>query len=323
MKNYIAVLLLILTSCDFRIHTNSDITVNIQARESIDEKTRNIIAEKNQFVVDCIQKKKSNEISKIASENLINEGFNDVIPILDFYGSLMKSNEFHVFGEFHAESSESNVQIEIEENFNRGGDTNKFELRYRSLAEETFLTLLNLNIGSSEILITTLYGNYNREWELDFLSVSTFTSYGLTSPEFYYRSQKYHNDGDIVNAYVFSLFAELTMEPCEGVFYYDVREDIIEHSKSIRSEFEQKFVLPDTLFSIKTQPIIAGLGIRIGPQLDYLPWVQYYTLIDTSNEENIRTERMEVAKQIESIFPGINQNFKTQIYQAYQPELKR
>ncbi|UKN02006.1 hypothetical protein K6119_00560 [Paracrocinitomix mangrovi] len=317
MRKYIPFLLLVLSACDFNVKTSTSTSSSLQSGKSIDENLRNTIQEKNQFVVECLEAENSRDISKVASKYMLDEGFIEGTPILDSYGKLMETNEFSVFGEYYAKASEPKVEIKIDEKFNRGGDTNKFEIRYRSMAEESYLSLLVKNTGSSELLITALYGYYDEEWKLDFLSLSTLTSYGMTAPEFYYASQEFRQEGDIVNAYIYSLFAELTIEPCEGLFFYDKRQEMIDYSNSVKMDYESKISLPDTMHNIKSHPIIIGLGVKISANLDYLPWIQYFTSLDPSDTEAISAERNEIAKEIESVFPGLSRKFKTQMYEAY------
>ncbi len=310
----------IFSGCTFSVSEVNETTktsTNIESGSSIDEKLRNQIDKKNQLVLTSLFKNDQAALDDIASKYLKNgNGLNGFGAIAEDFGSRMKAPTYTVFEEHHFESSAPLVEVKMESGLSRGADTNTFELRIKSNAEESYLSLLLHNYGDCELLVTTLYGNYEEGWKLDFIGTGILTIYGLTGTEWHYKSKNLWEEGDTVNAFLFSLLSHIATGPCPGVFAYDLGDEVKKYNEKIKVEFEEAFDLPRVMNSVGSTPEILGIGMKGNSVMTFLPWVQYTTnLSDTSA---MLKERDLVFEGIHTVFPGIDKYFTTVLFDAYE-----
>jgi hypothetical protein len=289
------------------VETKKTTSYTVLEHGSIDKELRNIIRIKNEHAIEYVNNNDSENIRSMMSELCLGEDPENFNSSMVLVSKMLNSNNFNVIKEYHIQASEKELNITIKANFKN--DTNKFTINFTTPGKDSYLTLMTQNVGGSEMLITTLYGLYNNEWKLDAIKTSNLTAHGRTSPENYYLSKKYKEQGKLLAAFNFISLSRITKDPAFNLITYDAQKEIEQYTIEIIDEITNKYTFPLHVSSVKSMAEIIGLQMEHTSDLQYFPLVLIKSKIDISIKDLIRVEGESILENIEETLPSYTYGF--------------
>lgn len=285
----------------------------------IKKEYRDKIASLNNTDIEAIMTNNINGLDSLKSPNLAKQEKSEFEKAFAYMNDQLIAKPQSIFKEFYAKSTHEQIENILNNKFEIGekGDSIFYEIKYTSPQKESYLSIHRMSTRFSERLLTLIYGMYNDQWQLDYMSIGAFKINGLTSPEHLEIAKSYQSEGNVVPALISILTAQMCSAPMHELLVYENQEEINEVSDKIVEEFNEKYPLPMDLDSIGIKGEI--LGITISPTKDgqYHPVITYITSIPLDDLPAIEKENIIVHSKIETLLPGIKIGYNGIFYRLF------
>lgn len=323
-----ALVLLPLMSCSDNEKDPETITHTTTSTEDsgIKEEYRNEIADLNAIVIESILNNDINGLDQVKSKNLENQDEQEFKEAFYFINDQLITEPQSIFKECWAKKSMAGTDYTLFKKYELGQiiDTVFYEITYSSPQKESYLSVLRMKSEYCERLLTLIYGKYDSEWKLDYMSVGNFKINGLTSPEHRLKAQQFYDNDELIPALNTILTSQMCSLPMYELLSFEDSEENNKFAERIVKDVENANPFP-----IDLDPIgISGEIIKISQvplkSGQYFPFVSYITSIPLNESEKVLQENIKVHSKIENILPGIKKGYSGIIYGFYNenPELE-
>ena len=306
----IVLICLILQGCDF----NSSLSLNrTWINDRIDEKKRDEIKKINQRLVEGFKNNDASLVKAVMSDTLLQVSGSRIDSITNQVSPSFHSGRYSILNEYNILNTSANVTNTIKETDARG---NQYTINYLALNKEMYVSLLLIKDNTGDILLTTIYGNYDGKWKMNIFRVGRYRYYGKSAMDLYQIAKK-----DFARSYLVDAVCDLSManeciSPASGIFQYKKEAEYKSFFDTVLNNVKSKYHFPLTLDRIASKPKLLNIYPQMADE-GYFPLVIYLSDINLKDTVSLKTEYENVKIEIKRLFTGISTGKKYTYYQAY------
>jgi hypothetical protein len=304
-------LLIILTV--FIIESCKSGTSETWKNDHIDKHKRDQISVLNAKLFKGIINNDLTAVKELLSADLLAKSGTELEQLLNQVSSSFKSDSYRILDEYNIKNSNTGLINTIPSGLT--GD-NDYVIQFQALNKEMYVSLLLPNGIDNDLLITAIYGKYNKEWKLNILRFGQFSFFSKTAPDYYNIAKTCYEKSYLVDAVNYLSLSKQCLRPANDFFVYQKEKEINEFADKVIKEATSKFQFPLTLEDIATKPQV----FRIYPQMideGIYPMVWYLSSINLDDTAALQKEQEKIKVEVYKLFLGLNKDRKYVFYKAY------
>ena len=281
---------------------------------NIDENKREQIELLNDKLFKAIAGNNTAGVKALLSDKLLEKGEAELEKLINEVSTVIKSDKYRILDEYNVQSSNTSVMTNLPSGISGDKD---YIVKYMPLNKEAYVSLLLPANTENELLITTVYGNYNGQWKINILHFGQYSLLKKTAPDYYKLAKKNYDKSYLVDAVNYISLAKSLLRPANDYFQYQKEKDINDFNDKVMKEVNAKFTFPMTLDNVDTKPKI----FRIYPEFlkgeGFFPMVAYLSEINLKDTVSLKNENEKIKKEVERLFSGIDKDKKYVLYRAF------
>jgi len=256
-------------------------------------------------------------VKSLMLQTLVDTAGRKIDTIVNNMANAFHATDYRVLDEFYTKNSSLLKSTKLTSN---KGDVNFYELEYRAITPETYLTVLvskNLPINCCVLVI---YGKYGDNWKINTLEIGEYDVLEKTAPEYYELATEKLRKGDTIDAANMITIASEIARPAGKYMRYNNDDDMQTFYTSIIAEGNSTYHFPVTVKQIKTQPQIYAVSpqlIEDKGQKGIYPIIKYRSAINLKDTIALKAENIALQKVIGTLFKGITDDKKFILYNAF------
>lgn len=301
------VITVLLTNCQVKLNNNKTLI-----NEDIPSSIRKEINDLNSKVFYAIGANNPSSVKKLFSDKLLESGWNIVDSIFNVTSELIQGCEIKKLDEMFVVNANKNVSNTIMPSLS---NNDGYILHYKALNKEVYISLNRILVGSSELLVTLIYGKTKDGWKIHHLRFGTYSIYGKTAIEYYYKAKNYESNGYLIDAATQLHFALQTLKPANQIWQYRKEKEILNLQQKVMAKINDEYNFPITIEKLATKPQI----YHVYPEFfddGYETVIKYYSQIDLKDTVKLKEENFLIRNEIGNIFKGIDKEKKYLLYKA-------
>ena len=281
--------------------------------DRIDEKKREEIKKINEKLIEGFKNNDPSLVKAQMSDTLLHVSGNSIDSITKLVSPSFHSGRYSILNEYNILNTSANVSNTINETDTHG---NQYSITYLALNKEMYVSLILIKDHASDILLTTIYGNYNGKWKMNIFRVGAYRYFDKSAMDFYQMAKKDFSKTWLVDAVCNLSMANECISPANGIFQYKKEPEYKSFFDTVLTSVKSKYQFPLTLDRIASKPKL----INIYPEIlekGYFPMVIYWSGINVKDTIALRAEYENVKTEVKRLFTGISTGKKYTYYQAY------
>ncbi len=188
-----------------------------------------------------------------------------------------------------------------------------FIIHVPARSTEMYVSLLVNEKPVSQLLLV-FYIKEKEDWKLESFHFVNFAWQGLDALQLYEKANILHDEGFTVPAMLY-LKASVDLVRPSPILQYKEEAKIVNHLEKVTNEVVQMFKFPIQLPHIINEPVLYGIDLKILDE-GFVPVIIYITNLNLDDPEGLKEEAYQIATHINTIFPGVTQNFSYIIFRA-------
>jgi hypothetical protein len=228
-----------------------------------------------------------------------------------------KATDYRILDEFYTKNSSLTSTTKLISN---KGDVNFYELEYRALNREMYVTVMVSKNLPINCCVLAIYGKYGDTWKLNVLQIGEYDAIGKTAPEYYESATEKLRKGDTVDAAIMMTVASELADPAGKYLKYTNVDDMKNFYTSTLSGANATYNFPIAVKQVKTQPQI----FAVSPQLindkkdqGVYPMIKYKSAINLKDTVALKAENVALQKVVGTLFKGITEDKKCIMYRVF------
>lgn len=261
-------------------------------------------------VLDSIKNNQEDKLLELGSEAFRNAPENPNVPFSDM-SKQIKDKSFDYRDRYYFISKEigdSNFTVNI---------SNDEYITLEATNTDIFVSLRKSNSNKHDYLLATVYVKEQGEWKLDRYALKDYSYDEMNALGLYEKAKSLDSQGYKMPAINYGILSVITLHPA-SFLHYKKESEITDFVKKLAADVKNEYTFPQKLkshnnleiYSFTTRNDIEGV----------IPIVRYVTDIELSNTEAIDKEVNDINDEVISLYPGMKENFKQLIYEAYSEE---
>lgn len=304
-KELILVLLISLVSCKTGVN-------NSVSNDGIDKEVLNTINSIETNYLVNLQESNFEECKNIMSDLMIKASKSDIADFLRQVASLTNGNKTSIIDQYHVQNTASELPTTL---FSSLDSVAGYVIRVKPMNKEAFLSLRKIESEPYQYLMLNMFTKYQGEWKLDMVKLGEYSIKNMNAQLLHYEAMEEYKKNNLINASNLIFLSSQISKPAGNVFAYKNFEAMGESYETILAEFKSKFQFPIEATGIKTKPLILNFIPEVLNE-GIIPAVSYQTSITLSDTTELRSENLDLHKNIESYLPNIKENNEYIIYKA-------
>jgi len=308
MRNVFSSLLIIFTL----FSTSCSATVGdtkIQHNMEIDNATLDSVKILDDKVLESIKNNDSDKVLEISSEAFKNNSGN----IKEFISNINKSVKDKTFD--YKDRYYCKVNKIGKYSFSiKSLENNTLNVNLEAVSNDIFVSLIKSNSNSNDYMLSFIYIKEQDTWKLQSLDVGEYSYDGMTADDLYEKAKSFDNKGYIIPAALYSVLSSKLLHPAPFLEYKN-KNEITNYNKKLLDGIKNEYTFPQELKNANNIKIY-GFDVK-GVKEGIVPVVKYTTNIELSNKEAIEKEANDINNAVNSQYPGLKENFKLFLYEAY------
>lgn len=276
----------------------------------IDKEILNDIETLDNEVINCIKNNNSDGLVEIFSEDLKKEA-GDVEKLISKVIEPFKEKAFSHVDRYYS-------QVKKLGNYDFTIATFEDDPFYINITDaksnDVFVSLIRSDSKVNDCLLSLIYIKEKNVWKLRNLSIGDYSVNNMTAIDFYEDAVSLESKGQKIPATLYMITANKLLRPAPFL-QYKKENDIADYQKKLFENVSKEYVFPQKL-SEHSGVEIYGFDIRILNE-GAIPVIKYLTQIDENDGAGTEKEAREINKEVSNLYPGLNENFKILLYEAY------
>ena len=189
-----------------------------------------------------------------------------------------------------------------------------FNIKLNAVSKDIFVSLIKSNSNSIDYILSLVYIKEQGEWKLMTLNCGEYSYYGMNAIDLYEKAKSLDTKGYKVPAgFYIRLYGKL-LHPVP-ILQYKKESEITDYSKRFIDSTKNDYTFPKKLENTDNVELY-GFDVKYVKD-ELIPVVKYTTNMELSNKEAIEKEANEINNEVTSQYPGMKENFKLFLYEAY------
>ena len=180
-----------------------------------------------------------------------------------------------------------------------------------------FVSLRKSNSNKHDYLLAIVYVKEQGEWKLDRYALKDYSYDGMNAIDLYEKAKSLDSQGYKMPAISYGILSAVTLHPA-SFLHYKKESEITDFFKKLSVDVKNEYTFPQKLKSHNNLEIYS-FTVRTDIE-GVIPVVRYVTNIELSKKEAIDKEVNDINDEVISLCPGMKENFKQLIYEAYSEE---
>lgn len=288
-------------------------TTKIKIDESIDYNLKKEINALDEIVYEAFSSKNIEPLKTIMSDPLLKKDNGELNKIADQTSNTFSLTTYKVLNQFHIKnttSASTNTILSVNNNLN------DYIIHCKVSQEELFVSLLTVENGLNEFLVTNIYCKYPNGWKLNILQLGQYKVNGSTAPELYSKAKQKYDQGYFMDAAFFMILSSNVAKPADKFWQFQNEDEMNDFYEKIMTEINSMYKFPFILEKVETKPQI----LTIFPQetVDgYFPMIEYLTFLDLEDTLQTKAEYENIHAEIVELFRGIDIDKDYMFYKAF------
>jgi hypothetical protein len=279
--------------------------------EHIRSDIRSIIKLKNDKVIEAINQNKPEELIELFSDSLKKQADSSVYRLVDFYHKKSLFQSYKILDEYYSNSTSLENSAQIKSNKSKYNYTITYDVQNN----ETYISLLLIEVEHGTLLATCIYSKYANEWKMTKFHIGQYAILNNTAIDFYIQAKKNYTNGNLVDATLdLSMLSQL-IHPASHSFNYKEDDEIKIFYEKVMNEAKKSYSFPIPISAIKTQPKIYFISSFVKDDGIY-PEISYVSQINLADTVRLKDENNELQNNISKIL-NISQAKKYIFFLAY------
>jgi hypothetical protein len=190
-----------------------------------------------------------------------------------------------------------------------------YKISLQSTAAQSYLSLLLVETGGDQWLITAVYSKLDYGWRITELDFGHYSINGKNAPQMMAFAKQQYAKGYLINAYSNMELATKCLRPAP-IWEYKNEKEIAEYFGKLSGEANRKFQFP-IVIPIPSRPQIFRIMTQTQPGGGYVPTVKYVTKANVRDSVALKKEFELIKPAIGKVLPGIDHDNKRIIFSAY------
>ena len=261
-------------------------------------------------VLDSIKNNQEDKLLEIGSEAFRNAPKNPNVPFADM-SKQIKDKSFDYRDRYYFVSKkigDSNFTINI---------SNDEYITLEATNTDMFVSLRKSNSNKHDYLLAIVYVKEQGEWKLDRYALKDYSYDGMNAIGLYEKAKSLDSQGYKMPAISYGILSAVTLHPA-SFLHYKKESEITDFFKKLSVDVKNEYTFPQKLKSHNNLEIYS-FTVRTDIE-GVIPVVRYVTNIELSKKEAIDKEVNDINDEVISLCPGMKENFKQLIYEAYSEE---
>ena len=191
-----------------------------------------------------------------------------------------------------------------------------FSINLDAIGKEMFISLFKTKSQKDDFIVLLIYIKEQGKWKLNTLSGIEY-SYddGMNAIDLYEKAKSLEAQGYKVPAALYLYLSKSLLSPVTYIHYNKERE-ITDYNKKFFESFNNDNHFPQELKNANNIKIY-GFDIKSFDDGGIVPVIKYITNVKLSDKEAIEKEANDINSAFTSQYPGMKENFKLFMYEAY------
>jgi|GEM_PF-3107153 len=190
-----------------------------------------------------------------------------------------------------------------------------YSIQFKSAAASSYVSLLRIQGGASDFLLTLIYGKYESGWKLNVIRADNFSSGKGDAVDLFRAAQKMYQAGDWIDATNAMFISEQFKHPVGTFWVYDLDKEMDAFSTKLKDVREQRMPLPYEVKGVAGAPQLYSLRTLIGNEKSLMITCKTETHVTDTVKLLAQTE--ELHKVLVKLSPGLDENNDHVIYLMY------
>ena len=281
--------------------------------ENIDSSIRNEIKELDDHLIQSVAENNSQALKKIMSDLLLEKSGNEIDGIVNHMNKFIDNTEYRILDQYYVKSTSKGISNTV---MSGVSGENDYIIHYKAENEEMFISLLIIENGLDELLITAIYGKYPEGWKINIIQFGQIRINGMIATELYTEAKEQYEKGYLVDAANNMYLSSLVAKPANAFWQYQTENKMKEFFDEVVAEANKQYNFPLTLNNIDTKPQIISIAPQ-GMNEGYFPMVNYLTELDLKDTLSLKIENDKVHEKIGEVFNGLDKDKKYIFYKAW------
>lgn len=310
MKKVLLVLLIIVTvfvtSCSAGIGGGSAVTYR---DNEIDKQTADSVKALDDKVLEDIKSNDSDKILEFSGDSIKKDSakFKELVKNIN---EKVKDKSFEYEVRYYCKVNKVGKYT-----FTVGtSEDDPYYIKIDAPGKDVFISLIKSNSNLDDYLLSLIYTKEQGKWKLCTFYVGEYSCSGMGVNNLYQKAEQLEDKGYTIPAGLYLSLTNQLLNPAPFIEYKKASE-INSYSKKVLSNLNNKYTFPKKLESVKNIEVYS-LDIQYVKQ-GLIPVIKYTTSTNLSDENKIRQEANDMNNEVISLYPGMKENFKYFLYEAY------
>jgi hypothetical protein len=287
------------------------------ANDEIKADIKTEIGRLNDKLFKAIMANDTTVVRSLLSPELIKRGGNKIDTLVASTSKTFNAKAFDVLDQYY---TRHHVRREPDTlSLSKGSDSD-YQVIYKAMNEEMYTSVLLSKNLPINCLLLVVYGKYNEGWKINILQIGEFTIDGKNSQDYYKLAKKYYDSGELLDASNMMVLTSQLASPAGEFFKYRNEDTLKNFFFKVMDDANKIYKFPFVVREVKSIPQIFSISpefINEKGLRGVYPLIKYRTAIDLDNSKAVQIENDSLRAKIGILFPGVLQNNKYILYQAY------
>lgn len=262
-------------------------------------------------IFNALENNNPNSVKPLLSQLFLEKSGDELDNHFKYLSEILSTKKFSILNQFHIKNA-----LGIKQNTVVSKTNDSYSLTFTSKNKESFISLLTVENGVDQYLITLLYSKYPTDWKLDMILYGQYKINNLTAPELHSKVKALYSEGSLLDAGNNAYLLLNTLNPAGSVWKYKNDNLMTSFCNDVIAEVNAKYSFPILIDEIDTKPQIINIS-PFGTEEGYFPMVEYLTEIDLYDTIRTKEENNMIHLSTCELFKGIDRNKKYIFYKAF------
>jgi hypothetical protein len=283
----------------------------ILQNEKIPENIQSGISSLNNDIMHALAENDLMSVSNRLSDGAKRYSFYYIDSILVRLGKVIQNPNAEIFDEFYIESDviHKNIVIEPEHKLS-------YIFRFKNQAKTTYISILNPAGFPNEILLCTIWGKYENDWNLDFITYGQYSIHGFNAIELHDKATTNFERARFFDAANEAYLSGQCLNPLHSFWHYKNEKEIRSFYVKAKTKVNEEYEFPAILDKVKTKPVVYNITVKV-LDIGYFPMIEYLSKESFSDTAALNRECDAIHSIIGKYYTGIDTDKEYVLYKAF------
>lgn len=260
-------------------------------------------------------------IEEVMSPKLLASSGRATDVLVQQISSIANSPSFQLFDEYYLQGQSEKP---ITQTYSGGMDPDAYSIKFQSLTDEIYISILRPDEQYPDHLLTLIYGLYENGWKLNIIQFGQYAFLGKTAIDLWNEAKIQEQKGYFVDATNTMSLAMQCLKPAKQFWEYREEGAMTRYYEKLMEQINAAYKFPIRVEVVESKPVIFGIYPQTTEE-GIFPMVEYMSLESQEDSVALEQENVLLHEQIGIIFPGLDKEKSHVLYRAYDsiPDGKR